>query len=59
MGYPYFPHAFDQSITSIASYKGFTTQGGAEGVGKSTTSTVVISCMTIVLLDYILAEIFL
>ena len=50
---------FGVAITSIASYKGFTTKGGAEGVGKSTTSTVVISCMTIVLLDYILAEIFL
>ena len=50
---------FGVAITSIASYKGFTTEGGAEGVGKSTTSTVVISCMTIVLLDYILAEIFL
>jgi phospholipid/cholesterol/gamma-HCH transport system permease protein len=50
---------FGIAITSIASYKGFTTEGGAEGVGKSTTSTVVISCMVIVLLDYILAEIFL
>jgi len=50
---------FGIAITSIASYKGFTTEGGAEGVGKATTSTVVISCMVIVLLDYILAEIFL
>jgi phospholipid/cholesterol/gamma-HCH transport system permease protein len=50
---------FGIAITSIASYKGFTTEGGAEGVGRSTTSTVVISCTTIVLLDYILAEIFL
>ena len=50
---------FGIAITSIACYKGFTTEGGAEGVGKSTTSTVVISCMVIVILDYILAEIFL
>jgi phospholipid/cholesterol/gamma-HCH transport system permease protein len=50
---------FGVAITSIASYKGFTTEGGAEGVGKSTTSTVVISCMVIVFLDYVLAEIFL
>ncbi len=50
---------FGIAITSIACYKGFTTKGGAEGVGKSTTSTVVISCMAIVLLDYILAEILL
>jgi len=50
---------FGIAITSIASYKGFTTEGGAEGVGKATTSSVVISCMVIVLLDYVLAEIFL
>ena len=50
---------FGIAITSIASYKGYYTQGGAQGVGKATTSSVVISCMTIVFLDYILAEIFL
>ena len=50
---------FGVAITSIAAYKGFTTSGGAQGVGKSTTSTVVVSCMAIVFLDYLLAEILL
>ena len=50
---------FGFAITSIACYKGYYTYGGANSVGKSTTSTVVISCISIVLLDYILAEILL
>ena len=50
---------FGIAITSIASYKGFYTEGGAQGVGKATTSSVVISCIAIVFLDYILAEILL
>jgi len=33
--------------------------GGAQGVGKSTTTTVVISCLAIVILDYILAALLL
>ncbi len=50
---------FGIAITSIASYFGFYSTGGAQGVGKSTTTTVIVSCITIVLLDYILAEILL
>ena len=50
---------FGFAITSIACYKGYFTTGGANGVGKSTTSTVVISCVVIVFLDYFLAEILL
>mgnify|MGYP001167646217 CR=1 FL=1 len=50
---------FGFAITSIACYKGYYTYGGAISVGKSTTSTVVISCISIVLLDYILAELLL
>ena len=46
-------------ITSIACYFGFYTTGGAQGVGKSTMNTVVASCVTIVILDYLLAEILL
>jgi len=47
--------SFGFAITSIACYYGFYTKGGAEGVGKATTLTVVVSCVTIVFLDYILA----
>ena len=50
---------FGIAITSIACYQGYYTTGGATGVGKSTTSTVVISCVSIVFLDYILAAILL
>tara|TARA_B100000945_G_C20400279_1_gene606940 strand:+ start:25 stop:798 length:774 start_codon:yes stop_codon:yes gene_type:complete len=50
---------FGIAITSIACYHGFYTSGGAEGVGKSTTSTVVVSCVAIVFLDFILGAILL
>ena len=50
---------FGFSITSIACFFGFYSKNGAEGVGKATTSTVVISCISILVLDYILAEILL
>ena len=50
---------FGFAITSIACYQGYFTSGGANGVGKSTTSTVVVSCVMIVFLDYFLAEILL
>ena len=51
--------SFGIAITSIACYFGFYTIGGAEGVGKSTTQTVVVSCITIVILDYLLAALLL
>ena len=46
-------------ITSIACFFGYYAKNGAEGVGKATTSTVVISCIVILILDYLLAEILL
>ena len=51
--------SFGYAVTSIACYFGFYTRGGAQGVGKSTTSTVVASCVAILILDYFLAEILL
>lgn len=42
-------------ITSIACYKGYYTDGGAEGVGNSTTEATVTSCVYILLADLILA----
>ena len=50
---------FGFAITSIACYFGYYSKNGAEGVGKSTTSTVVVSCIAILVLDYLLAEILL
>ena len=50
---------FGFAITSIACYQGFYATGGAFGVGKATTSTVVLSCISVVILDYILAALLL
>jgi phospholipid/cholesterol/gamma-HCH transport system permease protein len=46
---------FGAVVGIISCYKGFTTEGGAEGVGKATTGAVVISCMLILILDYFLS----
>jgi len=46
--------SFGAIIAIIGCYKGFETSGGAEGVGKSTTNSVVISSMLILIFDYIL-----
>jgi len=43
--------SFGLTITSIGSFFGFNTQGGAEGVGISTTRAVVVSSMVILVLD--------
>ena len=50
---------FGVAITSIACYQGYYTTGGATGVGRATTATVVHSCVAIVFLDYILAALLL
>ncbi|MEI7903944.1 MAG: ABC transporter permease [Candidatus Firestonebacteria bacterium] len=46
--------SFGAIIAIIGCYKGFETSGGAEGVGKATTSSVVISSMLILVFDYLL-----
>ena len=45
---------FGGIIGLIGCYKGFTTEGGAEGVGKSTTGAVVIAIMAILAVNYFL-----
>lgn len=45
---------FGAIIAVIGCYKGFYTEGGAEGVGKATTGAVVIACMLILISDYFL-----
>ena len=44
-------------IVAISCYKGFTTSGGAEGVGKSTTSAVVSSMVMVLVSDYFVSAI--
>ena len=46
---------FAAIIAIISCYKGFTCEGGAEGVGKATTSAVVISMVMVMVLDYFLS----
>lgn len=46
---------FGVVVGLIGCYKGFNTEGGAEGVGKATTGAVVVSCMLILILDYFLS----
>ncbi len=45
---------FGSIIAVVCCYQGFYTEGGAEGVGKATTRSVVISSILILIVDYIL-----
>jgi phospholipid/cholesterol/gamma-HCH transport system permease protein len=44
-------------IVSVACYKGLNTEGGTEGVGRSTTSAVVAGCVVIIMADYFITKI--
>ena len=46
-------------ITTISSFKGFFTKGGALEVGQASTNAVTNSCIAILLADYLLANLFL
>jgi phospholipid/cholesterol/gamma-HCH transport system permease protein len=48
---------FAAIIAIISCYKGFTCEGGAEGVGKATTSAVVVSMVLIMVTDYFLSAV--
>ncbi|MBN1899001.1 MAG: ABC transporter permease [Spirochaetes bacterium] len=47
---------FGMIIATVGCYKGFATSGGAEGVGKSTISSVVTSSIFILVADYFLTS---
>jgi len=49
---------FAMIIALVGCYQGLTTKGGAEGVGKATTRSVVISFILIILADCVLTAIF-
>ena len=63
MGVSDFMHGFIKSfifafmIGTVCCYKGISTSGGAEGVGKSTTGAVVTTIVLILVLDYFLTAI--
>ncbi len=42
-------------LTFVGCYKGFHTKGGAYGVGRATTSTVVIGCILILISNYVIS----
>ena len=50
--------AFACVISIVACYEGMRTRGGAEGVGKSTTLSVVISCILVIALDCFFTALF-
>ncbi|NGP88643.1 MlaE family ABC transporter permease [Fodinibius halophilus] len=50
---------FGYVITSISCFKGYYASGGAEGVGNSTTQATVLSCIYVLLADFVLAAVFL
>lgn len=49
---------FGFTITSCACYMGYYAQGGSEGVGRATMNTVVVSCLSVVVMDFIIASVF-
>ncbi|MCK4547233.1 MAG: ABC transporter permease [Candidatus Eisenbacteria sp.] len=48
---------FGMIISTMGCYYGFQAEGGAEGVGRATTRAVVSSCLSILVLDYLLASV--
>lgn len=49
---------FGLTITSVGCYEGFSVSGGAEGVGKATTSSVVISIFLVIFADVLFTALF-
>lgn len=50
---------FGFAITSVSCYQGYYTRGGAEGVGSSTTQAAVMSCVFVLVADYVCAAVLL
>jgi len=48
---------FGGTISWMGCYYGFRTEGGAEGVGIATTRAVVASCVQVLIIDYVLANV--
>ena len=49
--------AFGFALSTIGCFQGFTTTGGAKGVGNATTRSVVVASVTILVMDYFLGQI--
>ncbi|MEZ5359558.1 MAG: ABC transporter permease [Candidatus Zixiibacteriota bacterium] len=51
------PVVFALIIAFISCYKGFTTRGGTKGVGQSTTESVMISSISILIINFVLTKV--
>jgi len=51
------PVIFSFFIAFIACYKGFTSEGGTKGVGQSTTESVVLSSITVLIVNFFLTKV--
>jgi phospholipid/cholesterol/gamma-HCH transport system permease protein len=52
------PLVFGFIITMVASYRGLSTSGGTEGVGRSTTQAVVLSSVLVLATDFFMTKLF-
>jgi phospholipid/cholesterol/gamma-HCH transport system permease protein len=50
--------AYGGAIASVCSYQGYVAEAGAEGVGRATAKAVVITSITILVLDGVIAAMF-
>jgi phospholipid/cholesterol/gamma-HCH transport system permease protein len=50
---------FGAAVALIACYNGLRTSGGADGVGRATTQTVVTGAITVLIMDFFLTKLFL
>lgn len=48
---------FGAIIGTVACYKGFYTTGGAKGVGRATTSSVVVASVTLLIMNFVIAAV--
>ncbi len=51
------PAAFSLIIASVSCYKGFTSEGGTKGVGRATTESVVLSSISILIVNFFITKI--
>jgi phospholipid/cholesterol/gamma-HCH transport system permease protein len=51
------PFVFAFVIAFVACYKGFTTNGGTKGVGRSTTESVMIASITILIVNFVITKV--
>ena len=50
---------FGAAVGLISCYNGLRTSGGADGVGRATTQTVVMAAITVLIMDFFLTKLFL